>query len=190
MTQLYFPQWSARRTQHGFTLIEILIVLLMTAVALMALGAFSVAMMDSGTKSRERLLAVHLAEQVIEQWQVDKVNDFPPIVQNNPSSGTCEVLAGTSSTLPGPQSCIIGALTSYTVTMGRTQAQAPLPKKPNNAQSGASNYNQSPLSGINSRNMINTNTGGNPLPYVKVVTVSWTHKGDSFSIYPTHLTRI
>ncbi|MDX8391297.1 MAG: type II secretion system protein [Mariprofundaceae bacterium] len=170
------------RAQGGFTLIEILIVLLMTAVALMALGAFSIAMMDSGTKSRERLLAVHLAEQVIEQWQVDKANDFPPVV-----GSSCDVSAGSSSTLPAPQACTPGAQTLFTVTMARSRAQAPLPTNPNNAQSGASNDNSG---SEDIRDMINTDTGGDPLPYVKVVTVSWTHKGDSFSIYLTHLTRI
>jgi len=158
--------------QRGFTLIEILIVLLMTAVALMALGTFSVAMMDSGTKSRERLLAVHLAEQVIEQWQVDKVNDFPPAVD-----GACVVTAGSSSTLPTPQTCTPGAQTQFTVTMTRTQAQAPLPTNPRNDGSNSGSFSI--------RNMI-----GSPTPYVKVVTVSWTHKGDIFSIYLTHLTRI
>jgi len=161
-----------KHAQRGFTLIEILIVLLMTAVALMALGTFSVAMMDSGTKSRERLLAVHLAEQVIEEWQVDKVNDFPPVV-----SATCAVTAGTSSTLPAPQACTPGAQTQFTVTMGRTQAQAPLPTNPNNNGSNSGSFSIRPMI-------------GSPTPYVKVVTVSWVHKGSSFSIYLTHLTRI
>jgi len=187
MTNKHASHRSVCQTQRGFTLIEILIVLLMTAVALMALGTFSVAMMDSGTKSRERLLAVHLAEQVIEEWQVDKVNDFPPVVQNNATTNTCEVLAGSSTpTFPFTQTCKIGAQTVYTVKMTRTQAQAPLPKKPNN-----NNSNSVSSSTPSIRNMI-----GSPTPYVKAVTVSWTHKGVSPDcltgvncIYLTHLTR-
>ena len=168
---------------------EILIVLLMTAVALMALGSFSIAMMDTGTQSRERLMAVHLAEQVVEQWQVDNVNDYPPIVQNNAGSGTCEVLAGASTpTFPFVQTCKISALTQYTVTMRRTQARAPLPKKPNNAD-----YFYKATKAAHCQNggafPDMCDMAGTPTPYVKVVEVSWAHKGQNHMIYLTHLTR-
>ena len=180
---------SMMRSQRGFTLMEILIVLLMTAVALMALGTFSIAMMDTGTQSRERLMAVHLAEQVVEQWQVDKVNDYPPIVRNNTGTGVCEVVTGTSMpAFPYTRTCKSSAQTQYTVTMRRTQARAPLPAKPNNVD-----YFYTATKAAHCQNGGSfpdmCDMAGTPTPYVKVVEVSWTHKGRSHMIYLTHLTR-
>jgi len=158
------------QVQRGFTMIEVLIAMLMTTVALMALGSFSLAMMDSGSVSRERLTAVHLAEQVIEAWQID-ASDFRPVL-----SATCALSTGSSTTSPTSQSCKPGSQTSYTVSMTTTQAQAPLPTKPNNNGSNDGSFSI--------RNMI-----GTPTPYVKAVTVTWTHKNDTHSVYLTSLTR-
>lgn len=169
------------RVQRGFSLIEILIALMITTVALMALGVFSVAMMDSGGLSRERLTAVHLAEQVIESWQID-ASDFRPLL-----SSTCVIGVGTSATSPASQTCKPGAQLLFTVAMTTTQAQAPLPTSPNNAVSSDPKYNPGTFS---IRNMINT-TPATPLPYVKAVTVSWAHKGGpTHSIFLTSLTRV
>ncbi len=167
--------------QRGFSLIEILIALMITTVALMALGVFSVAMMDSSGLSRERLTAVHLAEQVIESWQID-VNDFRPIL-----SSACVLSVGTSATSPASQTCTPGANLSFTVAMTTTQAQAPLPTNPNNAN-GLGTFKDWP-GAFTIRNMTNT-TQATPLPYVKAVTVSWAHKGGpTHSVFLTSLTR-
>lgn len=165
-----------RRREQGFTLIEILIVLMLTAIALLALGAFSMSVIDSGTVSRQRLVAVHLAEQVLEEWQQDKVNDFVPRIDT--SSGKCWIRPGISSTLPSPVSCVPSLNTSYTVSLSRTKATAPLPSKPNNS----STFNPGVFS---IRNMT-----GTPQPYTKVVSVEWKDmKGKSHFIYLTHMTR-
>jgi len=160
-------------TQRGFTLIEILIVLMLTAIALLALGTFSLSVMDSGTVSRERLTAVHLAEQVIEEWQRSSVDELPTI------NADCSMDASTSSIAvvkgsPETQTCAStsgNATVNFTVEASVADANAPLPSDLANFQA---------MSG----------TIAFPItPMVKLVTVSWSHKGKSKSIYLTHLTR-
>lgn len=153
----------------GFTLIEVLIVLMLTAIALLALGTFSLSVMDSGTVSRERLTAVHLAEEVIEEWQHSS-NDYPPAI-----SGSCVISAGTSASNPSPTSCTpsSGVHASFTINLSTNAAQAPLPD-------GSGGISMAPMSATSTH----TNT-----PMVKLVTVSWSHKGKTKSIYLTHLTR-
>ena len=161
---------SMYRAQRGFTLIEILIVLMLTAIALLALGTFSLSVMDSGTESRERLTAVHLAEQVIEEWQHSS-NDYLPSIASD-----CTMAAGTSApSYPVTATCTpaVGVKVSFTVIASVAAANAPLPD-------GAGNIAFSPLVGTTS--FPNT-------PVVKLVTVNWSHKGQSESIYLTHLTR-
>jgi len=159
--------------QKGFSLIEILIVLLLTAIALLALGTFSLSVMDSGTVSRERLTAVHLAEQVIEEWQRNGSDELPTI------GADCSMDASTSSLAvvkgsPETQTCAStsgNATVNFTVVASVSDANAPLPSDLSNFQ---------PMSG----------TTAFPItPMVKLVTVSWIHKGKSKSIYLTHLTR-
>jgi len=158
---------SALRGQQGFTLIEILIVLVLTAIALLALGTFSLAVMDSGTVSRERLNAVHLAEQVIEEWQHDS-DDWLPVIASDCTMSA----AGTAPSYPATFTCTFasGMNEAFTVEAKVAAARAPLPD--------ASAYGD----------MSPTLTFINP-PMVKLVTVSWSHKGKPKSIYLTHLTR-
>jgi len=166
-----------RQGENGFTLIEIMIVLMLTAIALLALGTFSASVINSGTVSRQRLAAVHLAEQVIEEWQQDKTFDYVPRIDTG-SDGKCRVRPGTSATLPSPVSCVPGKNTPYTVTLTRTAASAPLPTKPNNSTT----FNPGAFA-------IRTMTG-TPQPYTKVVTVNWNDmRGDTHTIYLTHMTR-
>jgi len=171
------------KRERGFTLIEILIVLLMTAVALMALGTFSVAMMNSGSKSSERLKAVHLAEQVIEEWQND-ANDYLPSIASD-----CTMSVGSAASNPSVGSSVTNTCAYasspnlvYTIISEVADANAPLPSDLNNFQ---------PMQATATY----TNT-----PVVKLVKVQWNHKGDSPNcdgtigpirncIYLTHLTR-
>ncbi len=162
-------------TQQGFTLIEIMVVLLVTAIALLALATLSLSVMDSGTESRERLNAVHLAEQVIEEWQRDSNDELPTINTNcsmDASSASQPVTSGTSIS----QTCNFasgGSSIDFTVKAEVFSANAPLPDGFGGIAIGA-------MSGTTS--FPNT-------PMVKLVTVSWDHKGEAKSIYLTHLTR-
>ncbi len=163
---------SICRSQRGFTLIEIMVVLLVTAVALLALGSFSLSVMDSGTQSRERLTAVHLAEQVIEEWQHD-ANDYYPAIASDctMSAGSAALTIGTTKTYTCTP--VAGTQNLFTIAADVSAANAPLPD-------GLGNIASTAMSGTVT--YINT-------PTVKLVTVSWPHKGATKSIYLTHLTR-
>jgi len=158
---------SLRQSSQGFTLIEIMVVLLVTSVALLSLGAFSLSVMDSGTQSRERLTAVHLAEQVIEEWQHNS-NDYYPAIASDcaMSTGSAVLSAATTSTCTTAS----GTQNLFSITSNVADANAPLPSDLSNFQAMSA--------------MSYSNT-----PKVKLVTVSWPHKGSTKSIYLTHLTR-
>ncbi len=156
-----------RPSTAGFTLIEILIALVIVSVAILSLGSFAVSIIDSGQQSRERLSAVHLAEQVLEFWQRD-TNDYVPTLATD-----CALTAATSApSYPVSVTCTpaTGVAISYTVVASNTQASGPLPSDLNSFQSF-------------------TSAGLTLTPMTKVVTVSWLHKGGTtHSVYLTHLT--
>jgi len=158
---------SMCRSQRGFTLIEVMVVLLVTSVALLALGSFSLSVMDSGTQSRERLTAVHLAEQVIEEWQYDGNDYFPNIAANCSMSAGSAVLAAATTFTCTPAA---GVQVMFSITASVADANAPLPS------------NLSTFQAMSAMSFSST-------PKVKLVTVSWPHKGATKSIYLTHLTR-
>jgi len=158
---------SMCRSQRGFTLIEIMVVLLVTSIALLSLGAFSLSVMDSGTQSRERLTAVHLAEQVIEEWQHNANDYFPDIAEDCSMNPGGAVLTAATTITCTPAS---GTQNLFSISADVADANAPLP-------SDLSNYQA-----MTAMSFSNT-------PKVKLVTVSWPHKGNTKSIYLTHLTR-
>jgi len=152
----------------GFTLIEILVTLVIVSVAVLSLGNFTVSMLGSAQVSRERLSAVHMAEQVLEYWQHD-ASDYAPVI----STTDCSMSAATS--VPSyPVSVICTSSSgSGTVTIISDQAQAAGPLA--NNLSAFQNF---------------TKQGYNNTPQTKVVTVSWTHRGKTHSIYLTHLSQV
>jgi len=169
---------SRNYSESGFTLIEILVALVIVSFGVLALGGFGLSIMGDGQVSRERLTAVHVAEQVLEFWQND-TSDRPP----NIATGTCALSTRTSdpSTYPVVVVCTpdAGIGISYSVSMDTSVAQAPIPAAPNNSFG----INNSGTAGI--KNMVGTLT-----PKTKVVTVSWTNKGKSRSVYLTHITKM
>lgn len=155
-------------TEAGFTLIEILIALIISSVIILSLGAFSISIMDSGQLSRERLSAVHLAEQVLEFWQRD-ANDYLPTIASDCSLTT----ASSAPSYPATATCTpaTGVSLSYTVVASETQATGPLPSNLSSFQSF-------------------TSAGFTVTPMTKVVTVSWAHKGTTRSVFLTHLSAV
>ncbi|OIQ02972.1 MAG: prepilin-type cleavage/methylation domain-containing protein [Zetaproteobacteria bacterium CG06_land_8_20_14_3_00_59_53] len=164
---------STTGRQYGFTLIEILVVLMLTSIALLALGTFSLSVMDSGTVSRERLTAVHLGEQVIEEWQRNINDQLPDInldCSMDASVASITMVKGTTVT----QTCGLtsgNSTVDFTVEASVADANAPLPSNLNALQS-----------------MSGTVAFPN-IPMVKLIVVRWDHKGVGKSIYLTHLTR-
>lgn len=160
---------SSKHPVAGFTLIEILVTLMIVSVAVLSLGNFTIAMVGSGQVSQERLAAVHLAEQVLEYWQHD-TNDYAPTI----SATDCS-MSKTSSTPTYPVSITctpsVGISTHFTIKNNQVQATGPLPGNLSTFQ--------------NFTKQVYKNT-----PQTKVVMVSWTHRGQTHSIYLTHLTEL
>jgi len=159
----------SNHVEAGFTLIEILVTLVIVSVAVLALGNFTISMVGSGQVSRERLAAVHIAEQVLEYWQHDN-NDYAPVV----SAADCSLSAAASvPAYPVSVTCTpaSGGSSAFTIVNDQVQATGPL----------ASNLSVF-------QNF--TKQAYNNTPQTKVVTVSWSHRGKTHSIYLTHLSQV
>jgi len=177
--------------RQGFTLVEILVTLVIVSVGMLALGAFYTSMISQESIAQERISAVHMAEQLIEDWEA---NDSLA----TPTTPTPDCLvAGAAVTLvvgTATQNCVApitkGIPIAYTILLNETAAQAPLPvTHPNNPSvvvadaSGLGMYPMLTLSDAN-QNII----GGSPQVMVRSVQVSWTH-GKQLSVHLTHITR-
>ena len=157
------------KTTCGFTLIEILITLVIVSVGVLALGNFTISMIGNGQLARERLTAVHLAEQVIEFWQQDG-NDYLPAI----ASSDCSMTTATAAPkYPVKAICTpsSGSGISYTIVANHTQASGPLPGT--TVSTGK----------FTSQSNVNT-------PFTKAVTVSWTHRGNTHSTHLTHMSEV
>jgi len=169
------PRFAVRSppsSRDGFTLIEIMIALVLISVGLLALAAFTITAADNTELSRERLTAVHLAEQIIEEWVKD-ANDQPQTIAC--SSGNVTPAVG------GQVNCrpMFGADISYTIALSVTQATAPLP--PGAPGNSGSTIAFGPLTWQGTATP-------NKAVNVKAVEVSWTHKGKSHKVFLTHIT--
>jgi len=54
--------------EKGFTLIEVMVAMVIMAVTLLALGAFTLTVLNADNIARQRTVATHLAEQELENW--------------------------------------------------------------------------------------------------------------------------
>jgi len=178
-----------RCLQHGFTLIETLITLVILSVGILALSSFYMTVMDKQQIAQERLVAIHLAEQVMEYWQQD-TKDYLPVI-----SGQCFLTTRTSQpAYPLTVACTPPALAaSFTIWSNASQAQAPLPTNPNNGGNPLVSPNAGSFSIRNMKPVIiNTPTTHNSvIPMLKVVRISWSHKGKARpAIVLTHISSL
>jgi prepilin-type N-terminal cleavage/methylation domain-containing protein len=60
-------------TEDGFTLIEAMVAMVVISVSLLAMGAFTLAVMRSDNTAQQRTVGMHVAEQALEQWYSDNV---------------------------------------------------------------------------------------------------------------------
>jgi len=179
--------------EKGFTLIETMATLVILAVGLLALGTFYISLIDRQQVAQERIIAVHLAEQVMEFWQHD-TNDYVPTI-----SSACVLSTGSSST-PGtiPPCTPASFPVKYTIQINTTPAQAPLPTKPNGCAASDPASRCKPLVNQNAgafaiRDMkpVLTPSGSSVTPMLKVVKVSWSHKGKARQpIVLTHISSL
>jgi len=153
----------------GFTLIEVLVALVIVSVAVLSLGSFTISTVGSGQVSRERITAVHLAEQVLEFWQHD-ANDYAPVIAAN-----CNLTSknGGAPNYPLSVTCTptTGIGIAYTIQASQVQVSGPLAG------------NLGAFLNFTGQGVYNT-------PQTKLVTVSWANKGKPHTIYLTHLSEL
>jgi prepilin-type N-terminal cleavage/methylation domain-containing protein len=153
----------------GFTLIEILIAMLITSVAILALGSLSISIMSGGQLANERLSAVHLAGQVLELWQNNQFDAVPSIAADCVLTDATAASTSTVTTTCTPAS---GMKVAFTITASQTQATGPLP------------------SNLSSFQNFTAPTSLTLTPMTKLVSVAWTNQGQSHSVYLTHLSAV
>ncbi len=169
--------YSQLRAQHarmgeGFTLIEIMVALVILTVGMLALETGYISVINSQQVAQERLMAVHLAEQVLEDWQYN-AKDYVPNI-----SSTC-VLSARTSKPAYPLSVPCTPLTlavRYTIRANTSPAEAPLPSNPNDGGRPLVAPNRGSFS-IRPMKPVMTPAGTSVMPMLKVVKVSWIHKG-------------
>ena len=160
-----------KSSSAGFSLIEIMVALVIVSVAILSLGSFAISIIDNGQQSRERLSAVHLAEQVLEFWQKD-ANDYVPLIA---ASGCVLTTATSAPTYPASATCTpaSGETVAYTVAASVVQASGPLP-------SNLATFQPFQPDALSVTPLLT--------PMLKLVDVSWQHKGTAHSVYLTHIT--
>ncbi len=160
-------------SERGFTLIEAMLAMVIVSIGVLSLQAFYSSILQSEVTSEARLTAVHMAEQIIEEWQQSNTTN-PPSVQC--AAGPTALPLDTPTTCVGTGS----NTTSFSITASISPARAPMPPA---TAGGTVNWAvMSPYT--------NPNTGVTIAPYTRAVTVSWQYKGETRQVMLTHLTRL
>ncbi len=159
-------------SERGFTLIEAMLAMVIVSIGVLALQTFYTSILQSEVTSEARLTAVHMAEQIIEEWQQSNTTN-PPSVQ----------CAAGLTTLPldTPTTCVSTGSnkTSFSITASISPAKAPMPPA---TAGGTVSWKPMPAY---------TPPGGVAItPYTRSVTVSWQYKGETRQVMLTHLTRL
>lgn len=176
--------------QRGFTLVEVLVALVVISVGMLALGAFYTSMIQQESVAQERIEAVHMAEQLIEDWERTNTPPTPnctvpnvpakPLVVGKLLVG-CTVNAG------------VGVPMIFDILINEQPAKAPLPVTHPSNKSPLPKVLDSPA-GVDSYTMLTlTDVYGNiiqnsPPVMVRSVRVLWTHDVTR-SVQLTHITR-
>ncbi|MDQ6990528.1 MAG: type II secretion system protein [Mariprofundaceae bacterium] len=179
--------------KRGFTLVEILVALVIVSVGMLALGSFYTSMISQEGIAQERIIAVHMAEQLIEDWQNTNTPPTPNCIINGVAAGVLPInILPTTNPMISISNCRVnnGISVAFTIILTETPAKAPLPvSHPNNPSlnvtdsTGVGMYPLLTLSDA-SGNVI----AGSPQVKVRSVKVSWIHSKIQ-SVYLTHITR-
>ncbi len=156
------------RREGGFTLIESMVTLVVISAGLLALGSFTIGVLRSDATARARIVATHVAEQMLEEWSatgdLDTTFGFSvPAAPTNSSSTNTQ-----TGSYPASDINI-----TYALTASVTRMVADLPN-------GVRNGTGTPTSAMLD--------GATTTPVEKKVTVSWTRDGRTHSVYLTHVT--
>ncbi len=163
----------------GFSLVEVMITMLMVTVGMLALGSFYLASIKSERMAQERISAVHLAEQIIEDWQ--NTNTLP--------TPDCEVAGAPAGALVlgiTTSACVLnhGIPAPFDILITESDAQAPIPN--GHVLHSTGNPLDAPEMGSLLQDPADA---GSDTVKVRTVQVSWTIDGDTRSVMLTHITR-
>ncbi|MDQ7003886.1 MAG: prepilin-type N-terminal cleavage/methylation domain-containing protein [Ghiorsea sp.] len=161
----------------GFSLVEVMITLLMVTVGMLALGSFYLASIKSERMAQERVSAVHLAEQILEDWQ--STNTLP-----TPDCKVAGVAAGALVLDTTTASCVLnnGIPAPFDILISESPVKAPIPSGHLRHSTGAG----APEMG----NLLQDPTNvGSATVSVRTVQVSWTIDGATRNVMLTHITR-
>ena len=172
---------------QGFTLIETMVTLLIVSVGMLALGSFYVALIGSESDAQKRLAAVHMAEQLIEDWQ--KNNALPNAECALTQAYNGQPVGATSVPLliGNTMSCktTAGPDFIFDILLQEQPAKAPLPPNhPNNPN--AAGPNQSVMGEL----LINPAVAGGATVNVRSVKISWNHKGQPKFVILTSIRKL
>jgi len=182
------PQSLPSYNVSGFTLIEILVALVIVSIGVLAIGSFGISSMSVGQTSRERLTAVHLAEQIIEAWQ--STDALPTLNTDYCQTAVAWTAATSTSTAPCPTTDTVTTSTASCITQSGSKITYSISAKESRV-CGAPAAGGVSLAFFGTTSVIPgaTIANANP-PETKVVTVSWTRRGQTRSVYLTHLSRV
>jgi len=164
---------------NGFSLIEVMVTMLIVTVGMLALGSFYLASIKSESMSQERLAAVHLAEQIIEDWQNTNTDPTPDCKVG----GVAASAIGPNSTNTSVADCVPndGIPVPFDILLTVANAQAPIPS----GHALHSGTTASPEMG----NLWSDATDTTTRVKIRSVKVSWTHSGQNKSVTLTHIRR-
>jgi len=171
---------------HGFTLIEILVTLLIVSVGMLALGSFFGSSIRIEGMAQERIAAVHMAEQLIEDWQKTNTPPTPDCTVAGVAAGA--LVLGTTLTNCKANN---GVPVAFSLLLTQKVATAPLPTSHPSYAAGTAVPGQpnvkvgTMLQGVFNGQVLN---GSAPVE-VRTVSVSWQHGGKPYNVYLTHITR-
>jgi len=112
--------------KQGFTLVEILVTLVIVSVGMLALGSFYTSMISQESIAQERITAVHMAEQLMEDWSASNTPPTPTCKVNG-ATPTLIVNTGTQNTKTPNCVASVGVPIAYTILLREKAAKAPLP---------------------------------------------------------------
>ncbi|PIV29030.1 MAG: hypothetical protein COS35_14170, partial [Zetaproteobacteria bacterium CG02_land_8_20_14_3_00_50_9] len=165
----------------GFTLTEVLVTLTVISIGMLALGSFYVSSISQEGIAQERLAAVHMAEQLIEDWQQTNNPPTPECTLAPKGKAPGQLVVGKTLASCTPN---IGVPVLFDIFINEVDAKGPIPPEhannPNASGPGAS------ILGPFLEDPTNPSSASVKLRSVKV---SWMHKNELRSVLLTHITR-
>ncbi len=161
----------------GFSLIEVMVTMLLVTVGMLALGSFYLAAIQSEGRAQERVAAVHFAEQILEDWQVNNAAPTPDCKVAGSAAGALAIGTATTSCIPNS-----GLPIPFDILINESDAKAPIPN---------GHLLHSPGVGAPEMGKMLTNPAvvGSAKVKIRSVKVSWTVGSTTRDIVLTHVTK-